>query len=91
MFSHLSGNRQPFSGRNDESIDEQGISAGSIPDSPIQLGGVGQGKGSFDSNTGNVLFVVVNCSPSRQPEDKRLAPQLECCVKCWRYQLHPIN
>nr|DAD73496.1 MAG TPA: E2 early protein-like protein [Myoviridae sp. ctzA421] len=34
---------------------------------------------------------MVNCSPSRQPEDKRLAPQLEYCVKCWRYQLHPIN
>ncbi|CAD5360237.1 protein of unknown function [Citrobacter freundii] len=44
MFSHLSGNRQPFSGHNDESIDEQGISAGSIPDSPIQLGGLGREK-----------------------------------------------
>ncbi|KEY44915.1 hypothetical protein DQ02_24120 [Citrobacter amalonaticus] len=29
---------------NEESIDEQGISAGSIPDSPIQLGGLGSEK-----------------------------------------------
>ncbi|MFU1845013.1 hypothetical protein, partial [Enterococcus faecium] len=44
VFPCISGNRQPFSGHNDESIDEQGISAGSIPDSPIPLGGLGREK-----------------------------------------------
>lgn len=31
-------------GCNDESIDEQGIRAGSIPDSPIKFGGLGKEK-----------------------------------------------
>ncbi|MGH6102426.1 hypothetical protein [Citrobacter portucalensis] len=44
MFSHLSGNRQPFSGHNDESIDEQGITAGSIPATAIQMAVMGNEK-----------------------------------------------
>lgn len=29
---------------------------------------------------GSALFVVVNCSPSRQPEDQHLAPQPQIAV-----------
>lgn len=45
-------------GHNDEGIDEQGISAGSIPDTPPSRSD-GQRKGPFNSDTGSALFVVV--------------------------------
>ena len=59
------------SAHNDESIDEQGITAGSIPATAIQIAVMGNEKVRSIPDTGSALFVVVNGGADRQTVEKR--------------------